>query len=59
VEYRDIGYYDDRATGRLSIDRGSIKAAFGSRVTQVRVEAIEDAIILTDPSEPAWTMRDS
>lgn len=59
MEYRDVGYYDDRATGRLSIDKGMVRAAFGKRVTQVRVEALEDVIILTDPSEPAWRNRDT
>lgn len=55
---RTLGYYDSRNDVRLSLGKGDLRAAFGRTPVEVRVEVLEDGIVLTDPREAAWTNRD-
>jgi len=53
-----VGYYQGRRKARVPIDRGAIKACFGERPQRLRVEYLEDTIVLTHIKEPAYLRRD-
>lgn len=57
MRFAKVGYYDRRTKARVPIDKGEIRAAFGDRPTRLRVEVLEDMIILTDPADQAWRHR--
>jgi hypothetical protein len=52
-----VGYYDRRQRARVPIDRGDIKAAYSRHPPRLRVEIIEDALILTDIADKRWIYR--
>ncbi len=53
-----VGYYQGRQKARVPIDRGAIKACFNKRPQRLRVEYLEQTIVLTDLKEPAYLRRD-
>jgi hypothetical protein len=58
MDFAKVGYYQQRSKARVPIDNGAIRAAFGERVDRMRVEILEDAIVLTDPRDQQWRHRD-
>lgn len=54
MEFAKVGYYDGRNKARIAIDRGMLQACLGRRPMRVRLEGIDDAIILTDPKGPSY-----
>jgi len=52
-----LGYYD-RGKVRTPLDKGMIRAAYGDLPKQVRAEAFDGYIVLTDLRGPRWTQRE-
>jgi hypothetical protein len=57
MDFAKVGYYKQRHKARVPIDRSAIRAAFGERVDRVRVEVMEDMIVLTDPRDQQYRHR--
>jgi hypothetical protein len=54
-----LGYYGDRNPVRLGLQRGELTAAFNRRPNHIRVETLEDMIVLTDPQMASFRRRQS
>lgn len=54
-----VGYYDGRNNAAVWVPKGDIRAVFDNRLERIRMEALEDAIILTDPRDQQWRYRDT
>lgn len=52
------GYYDGRTAARLGIPKGEIQAAFHRLPRELRLEVLEDALILTDPRDRPYIYRE-
>jgi len=52
-----VGYYQGRSKARVPIDRGAIQAAFGRKPDRMRVEVLENAVVLTDIRGPDFRSR--
>lgn len=57
MRFVKMGYYNRRSKVRCPVDRSEIRAAYGDTPNRLRLEVLEDAIILTDPRDQAWTHR--
>lgn len=49
-----VGWYEDRNKAFVQPDKGIIEASFDGRPTEVRVEGIEGAVILTPHKGPSF-----
>lgn len=44
-----VGWYDNRNKCAVWVNKGTVQAVMGEKATGVRVEALEDVIVLTHP----------
>jgi len=57
MRFAKVGYYSQRQKARVPVDKRRIEGSFKRRPERLRVEAIEEAIILTDPRDESWRKR--
>jgi hypothetical protein len=50
-----IGWYDERNKAAVWIDKGAIRSSFIRDIERVRVESLENMVVLTQLERPAFT----
>jgi len=58
MDFATVGNYRGRSKAAVWVDKGVIRAVMGEQKDRVRVEAMEDFIVLTDPQEQQFRYRD-
>lgn len=52
-----IGWYENRNKAAVWVDKGQVRSSFYREVERVRVESLENMVVLTELQRPAFSHR--